>query len=214
MGRVVFKGLVLERYDVFGGERIPRFPPARSRHLQPRPPCRPHTTAGAGLDVYTKDIIVKQPYLPIITSVDPGVAPAPPKATNTTNPAQCGTANCMLHVGCFANQVGGVQAVPNPALITVTVIKKIKSVVGTITIKIPTLQNSGWTPLTCAQYAKQAGADVFAMQTGDQCYTGGVLSDAISQGPATTCTAACSADTSQSNCGGGSDGSASVYTVF
>ena len=79
-------------------------------------------------------------------------------------------------------------------------------------MQYPTLVNSGWTPLTCANEAKKNGAVVIAIQGGDSCYYGTDLSAAISQGPATTCTAACTADGTQTNCGG--SGVNSLYTVM
>ena len=167
---------------------------------------------GVGLDTFNKDVYFKQPYLPTIvlpsgSSVGGGSSPAPAPAVATATPPQCGSADCIVYTGCFNDMVGGVRAVPSAAIKVVMISKK----VGSFTMRVPTLVNAGWTPLTCANEAKKNGAVVIAIQGGDQCYYGTDLSAAIAQGPATTCTAACTADATQSNCGG--SGVNSVYTV-
>jgi hypothetical protein len=123
-----------------------------------------------------------------------GSDPAPPAAT-ITNPAQCGTSDCITYIGCFTDLVGGVRAVPTPAL------QVVNGVAG----------NFGWLPLTCAAAAKKNGASLFSVQFGGECYYGTSMTDAIAMGPSTACTSTCTADSTKTNCGGGSANS--LFTV-
>ena len=108
---------------------------------------------GTGLYTIAKDVIFKQPYLPVFrmppSSSIKGSDPAPP-ATTGTNTAQCGAADCINHAGCFVDMAGGVRAVPTPAL------QVVNGVAG----------NNRWTPLMCAAAAKKNGATVFSIQVG------------------------------------------------
>ena len=113
-------------------------------------PAKESYGRGAGLQTTFKDVIFRQPFLPILqmppSSTVSGTTPAP--ATSTANPTVCGTTDCINHVGCFIDMAGGVRAVPTPAL------------------RPPTFTNSGWTALTCAAEAKKNAATVFAIQVG------------------------------------------------
>ena len=92
-----------------------------------------------------------------------GSNPAP-ALTPGTNPAQCGTADCINYIGCFTDLAGGVRAVPTAAYRTV----RIKKCNGpwNVCFYYPTLVATGWTPLTCAAEAKKNGGTIIAIQVG------------------------------------------------
>ena len=90
----------------------------------------------------------------------------PPPAAPVTNPAQCGTSDCINHVGCFTDMAGGVAAVPTPALKNTTIQQCFGTGIFRTCWNIPVITNSGWTALKCAAEAKKNGGSLFAIQVG------------------------------------------------
>lgn len=82
-----------------------------------------------------------------------GSDPVPAAATMTSNPAQCGAADCINFVGCFIDAgrdtlVG--RAVPRPAIQYIWDTNHGK--------------NEKWKPLTCAARAKLEGGSIFGIK--------------------------------------------------
>lgn len=98
-------------------------------------------------------------------------------------------------IGCYADNAGGVRALPNAALTVVITYKEQKY--GPIFIRVPVVSilNTGYTPASCAAWAKAKGYFVFGLQAGGACYGSSDLGVAISQGPSTACSAACTTST-------------------
>ena len=123
---------------------------------------------GAGLNTIAKDLIFKQPYLPVFRMPPSSTISGsePPPTDPVVNPVQCGAAECISHVGCVTDMAGGVHAVPTPALTNTTM--QLCTVVAGIKncVDYPVVANSGWTALTCAAEAKKNGGSLFAIQVG------------------------------------------------